>query len=122
MVSRGHRITTETLDTNDRRGDLSADDKKAYIKAVLCVTASPSKLDPAKVPGAKTRFDDFVAVHINQTMSIHGTVSSAYSSRCDELRFLIVVARATSCHGIVISPGLMSRCFATSVDIPVLSL
>ncbi|KAI0410943.1 hypothetical protein F5X98DRAFT_384601 [Xylaria grammica] len=54
-------------------GDLSAADRKAYIKAVLCVTTSPSKLDAAKYPGAKTRYDDFVAVHINQTMSIHGT-------------------------------------------------
>lgn len=57
------------------RGDLSDGEKKAYITAVQCLTSAPSKLDPTKYPGAKTRFDDFVAVHINQTMSIHGTVS-----------------------------------------------
>ena len=57
------------------RGDLSDGEKKAYITAVQCLTSAPSKLNPTKYPGAKTRFDDFVAVHINQTLTIHGTVS-----------------------------------------------
>jgi tyrosinase len=35
----------------------------------------PSKADPSFAPGARSRYDDFVAVHINQTLSIHGTVS-----------------------------------------------
>lgn len=33
----------------------------------------PSRFDPAEVPGAKSLYDDFVAVHINQTLTIHGT-------------------------------------------------
>lgn len=33
----------------------------------------PSLLNQTLYPGAKTRYDDFVAVHINQTLSIHGT-------------------------------------------------
>ncbi|CRK37067.1 hypothetical protein BN1723_015173 [Verticillium longisporum] len=33
----------------------------------------PSKVDSSDVPGARTRYDDFVAIHINQTLSIHGT-------------------------------------------------
>jgi tyrosinase len=37
----------------------------------------PSKLDQTRYPGAKTRYDDFVAVHMNQTLNIHGTVSDA---------------------------------------------
>ncbi|KAF0634904.1 hypothetical protein FPSE5266_09325 [Fusarium pseudograminearum] len=52
---------------------LSKKEKKAYIKAVLCLREKPSKADPAFAPGARTRYDDFVAVHINQTRSIHGT-------------------------------------------------
>lgn len=56
------------------RGDISATEKKAYIAAMLCLMGKPSKLDQARFPGAKTRYDDFVVVHINQTMSIHGTV------------------------------------------------
>ncbi|KAG8670861.1 hypothetical protein FPOAC2_04164 [Fusarium poae] len=52
---------------------LSKKDKKAYIDAVLCLREKPSKADPAFAPGARSRYDDFVAVHINQTLSIHGT-------------------------------------------------
>ncbi|KAG7133880.1 Tyrosinase P like protein [Verticillium longisporum] len=33
----------------------------------------PSKVGSSDVPGARTRYDDFVAIHINQTLSIHGT-------------------------------------------------
>jgi tyrosinase len=35
----------------------------------------PAKYSPDAAPGAKSRYDDFVAVHINQTMSIHGTAN-----------------------------------------------
>ncbi|KAF5026427.1 hypothetical protein F66182_1492 [Fusarium sp. NRRL 66182] len=52
---------------------LSRKERKAYIKAVLCLRKKPSKADPTFAPGARTRYDDFVAVHINQTLSIHGT-------------------------------------------------
>ncbi|KAH8761022.1 hypothetical protein F5883DRAFT_618954 [Diaporthe sp. PMI_573] len=52
---------------------LSADEKKDYIGAVQCLLTLPSKSDPTFAPGARSRYDDFVAVHINQTLSIHGT-------------------------------------------------
>ncbi|CAH0023280.1 unnamed protein product [Clonostachys rhizophaga] len=52
---------------------LSKKERKAYIDAVLCIMNKPSKADPSFAPGAKSRYDDFVAVHINQTLSIHGT-------------------------------------------------
>jgi len=57
-----------------RRGAFSKRERKNYINAVLCLQTLPSKLDPKLFPGAKTRYDDFVGVHINQTMSIHLTV------------------------------------------------
>ena len=59
------------------RKTLSDGAKKDYISAVLCLREKPSKADPAFAPGARTRYDDFVAVHINQTLSIHGTVAMA---------------------------------------------
>ena len=52
---------------------LSNDEKIAYIDAVKCLQDKPS-LSGAAAPGAKSRFDDFVAVHINQTFFIHATV------------------------------------------------
>jgi len=42
---------------------------------MLCIMSAPSKLDKTKYPGAKSRYDDFVAVHMNQTLNIHGTAS-----------------------------------------------
>lgn len=62
------------------RGDLADGEKSSYINAVLCLAKAPSKLDASKYPGAKTRYDDFVAVHLNQTLSIHGTVFSLLQS------------------------------------------
>ncbi|KAL4999945.1 hypothetical protein BDV10DRAFT_163623 [Aspergillus recurvatus] len=54
-------------------GALSNSERKEYIDAVQCLIDSPSKIDPSFAPGARTRFDDFVAVHINQTFYIHTT-------------------------------------------------
>ncbi|KAK4222214.1 putative tyrosinase [Podospora fimiseda] len=56
-------------------GALSAAERKEYIAAVNCLMTLPSIHDPIQVPGAKTRYDDFVAVHINQTFEIHGTAN-----------------------------------------------
>ena len=52
---------------------LSNTERTAYINAVLCLQKKPSQEDPSLFPGARTRYDDFVAVHLNQTLSIHGT-------------------------------------------------
>lgn len=47
-------------------------ERKAYISAVQCLQKLPSKSDPTWAPAAKSRYDDFVAIHVNQTMYIHG--------------------------------------------------
>ncbi|KAI0016289.1 hypothetical protein F4780DRAFT_696440 [Xylariomycetidae sp. FL0641] len=73
QLAKSTTCTKENLLVRQEWGDLDAGKKKAYIDAVQCLTTSPSKLDSTQYPGAKTRYDDFVAVHINQTMSIHGT-------------------------------------------------
>ncbi|KAJ9496645.1 hypothetical protein H2202_007719 [Exophiala xenobiotica] len=46
-------------------------ERTSYINAVLCLQKLPSKIPAGLVPGAKSRFDDFTATHINQTLSIH---------------------------------------------------
>lgn len=67
-------LLTISLTIYHDRGDVSTADKKAYIAAMLCLMEKPSKLDRTRFPGAQSRYDDFVVVHMNQTMSIHGTV------------------------------------------------
>ncbi|KAK8016566.1 hypothetical protein PG993_014755 [Apiospora rasikravindrae] len=75
QLDKSPTCTRANLQVRKDWGDLTDGEKKAYITAVQCLTSAPSKLNPTNYPGAKTRFDDFVAVHINQTMSIHGTGS-----------------------------------------------
>jgi hypothetical protein len=40
---------------------------------VQCLQSKPAKTPSGQAPGAKTRFDDFVALHIQQTLEIHYT-------------------------------------------------
>ncbi|RPA83917.1 Di-copper centre-containing protein [Ascobolus immersus RN42] len=54
---------------------LSNKAKKKYTAAINCLHSKPSRYDPVEVPGAKTRYDDFVAVHIIQTQRIHATAN-----------------------------------------------
>lgn len=49
-------------------------EKKAYIKSVRCLQKLPARTPATLAAGAKTRYDDFVATHINQTLGIHYTV------------------------------------------------
>jgi tyrosinase len=52
-------------------GSLSKPERKQYIDAVLCFQKKQAKTPTSLVPGAKSRFDDWVATHINQTTTIH---------------------------------------------------
>lgn len=46
-------------------------DKQAYIAAEQCLFKSPQKLN--KMPGAKTRWDEFVSLHQIHALQIHST-------------------------------------------------
>lgn len=54
-------------------GDLADTERKAYTDAVLCLQAKQANTPSSLVPGAKTRFDDWVVTHMNQTTTIHYT-------------------------------------------------
>ncbi|KAF2751134.1 Di-copper centre-containing protein [Sporormia fimetaria CBS 119925] len=73
QLAKSATCTKDKLQVRREWGDISAADKKAYIAAVLCITKAPSKLSATQYPGAKSRYDDFVAIHMKNTMSIHGT-------------------------------------------------
>lgn len=91
---------------------LSDDEKIAYIDAVKCLQETPSISGP-DVPGAKSRFDDFVAIHINQTLRIHSTVRHLSCSRTFEF---LTCFRATSYLGTATSPGPGNARYARSAD------
>ncbi|KAI6836173.1 tyrosinase central domain-containing protein [Hortaea werneckii] len=66
--------STETANVRKEWNTLSEGEKKEYIDAVLCLQSKPA-ISGAIAPGAKSRYDDFVATHINQTLTIHGTAN-----------------------------------------------
>ncbi|CAG8958332.1 hypothetical protein HYFRA_00000689 [Hymenoscyphus fraxineus] len=55
--------------------ELTLPQRKAYTDAVLCLQSKPPLTPLDLVPGARSRFDDFLATHINQTLSIHDTTN-----------------------------------------------
>ncbi|KAJ6031582.1 tyrosinase central domain protein [Penicillium herquei] len=50
---------------------MSPPERVAYSDAVTCLQNLPSQLDNTQYPGAKNRYADFVATHINYTFIIH---------------------------------------------------
>jgi tyrosinase len=63
--------TTANTRVRKEWGSLTKWERTDYIKAVQCMQSLPPRLSPAVVPGAKHRQDDFIATHINKTLSIH---------------------------------------------------
>ena len=70
--------TLETLRIRRDWREFSKPEKKAYIKSVLCLQDLPARTPSHLAAGAKTRYDDFLATHINQTLEIHYTVGSFF--------------------------------------------
>ncbi|KAH8901803.1 Di-copper centre-containing protein [Coniochaeta sp. PMI_546] len=76
--------TTCTLENAAVRrewSDLSVAERQEYIKAVLCLQSKPPKVSKSIAPGAKSRFDDFVAFHMTQAMMLHDTTRLLASHR-----------------------------------------
>jgi len=65
--------TRDKIQFRKEWSNFSTSEKKAYINAVLCLQSKPPLTPSTLAPGAKTRYDDFIATHINQTLRIHFT-------------------------------------------------
>ncbi|KAK4153158.1 hypothetical protein C8A00DRAFT_43885 [Chaetomidium leptoderma] len=64
--------TYETAVKRREWSNLSVQERKDYTDAVLCLMSKPA-LTSAQAPGAKSRFDDYVVIHIQQTPRNHGS-------------------------------------------------
>lgn len=53
------------------RGSMPTSDRKDYIDAVKCLMNLPPLSSPDEVPGARSRYDDFTAMHIVYSPIIH---------------------------------------------------
>jgi tyrosinase len=67
--------TLETLRVRRDWRALTHGERRSYIDAILCLQQLSPQTPAALAAGAKTRYDDFLATHINQTWHIHRTVS-----------------------------------------------
>jgi tyrosinase len=81
LVSRSNRGCT--LEKLQIWRAFSVGERRIYIKAVICLQALPSCTPSYLAPGAKTRYDDLVATHINQTLfySSHGMIIFSFLVR-----------------------------------------
>lgn len=68
---RHHKCNSRTVSIRREWGSMSKGDRLDYIKAVECLTKKASISNPAEVPGARNRLDDFAAAHIQETNNIH---------------------------------------------------
>ncbi|OHW99328.1 FAD binding domain-containing protein [Colletotrichum incanum] len=73
VIKRNSTCTLESAGVRKNWEALSGAERKEYIRAVKCILSSPAKTDPTLNTGARVRYDDFAAQHINQTMSVHVT-------------------------------------------------
>ena len=65
--------TAENVVFRREYGDLTREERLDYIKAVKCLMELPGRTPRSVAPGARSRFDDFTVVHIQQTLQIHYT-------------------------------------------------
>ncbi|KAL2163816.1 hypothetical protein VTH06DRAFT_5875 [Thermothelomyces fergusii] len=64
--------TYETAVRRREWSDLTIEERKAYVDAVLCLQ-SKAPLTSHLAPGARSRFDDYVVIHLLQTGRNHGS-------------------------------------------------
>jgi len=62
--------TNETASVRKEWGEFTSSERLSYINGIQCMLGRPSKLS-AVCPACLTAYDDFAAVHINMTKSIH---------------------------------------------------
>jgi tyrosinase len=65
------KCTLKNLGIRREYGSLSREERLDYVNAVLCLQSLPPRTPANVSSGARSRFDDFTVVHIQQTLDIH---------------------------------------------------
>ncbi|MCJ1267082.1 hypothetical protein MMC22_006967 [Lobaria immixta] len=71
LRQRFDRFQLTAVKTKHSLRTLSTQEKKRYIDAVLCIRSVKPALYQDEVRGTNSRYDDFQAVHINQSFIVH---------------------------------------------------
>lgn len=94
----GPGSTNCTSDTRSMRrewGNISVEERLAYINSVKCLMKVPSRIPEGIAPGAQSHYDDFVATHINRTLNVH--LNGAFLPFHREYIYLFEKALRTEC-------------------------
>lgn len=67
-----YRSTCQSYAVRQEYGALTQDQKLDFIRSIQCLQTKPSIIPSNLAPGARNRYDDFIATHINQTLHVHG--------------------------------------------------
>lgn len=97
-VANSSTCSSENISVRKLWENLTSDERIAYTDALNCLMEKPAKTPSDVAAGAKTRYDDFIVTHINQTLSIHSTVSS-----------LINLSSLGEKKGLTVHPGQLPR-------------
>ncbi|KAK3377078.1 hypothetical protein B0T24DRAFT_677935 [Lasiosphaeria ovina] len=54
-----------------KQGSLSEPEREDYINAVHCLANKTGQISQVDIPGARTRYDDFVGCHLQQSPFVH---------------------------------------------------
>jgi len=65
--------TFETARVRTEFRKMSNEDRKSFTDAITCLKQVPTTVDTTAMPGVVSRYDEYVATHINMTMNIHVT-------------------------------------------------
>lgn len=76
-VANSSTCSSENITVRKQWENLTSDERIAYTDALNCLMEKPAKTPSDLAAGAKTRYDDFIVTHINQTLSIHSTVRTS---------------------------------------------
>ncbi|ETS77744.1 hypothetical protein PFICI_09806 [Pestalotiopsis fici W106-1] len=69
-VTRDETCSADAAVIRKEYGQLTDAEKLSFVAAVQCVMAKPSIMNDV-VPATTNKFDDFAAVHVNNTLGIH---------------------------------------------------
>lgn len=65
--------TSENVQVRKEWGALTPAERTSYIDALKCMMNTSAITPPSAAPGVRNRFDDFGAVHVNMTTTVHYT-------------------------------------------------
>lgn len=67
------KCTSKNIRFRKEYGAMTRNEKLSYIKAVKCLQKLPARTPASVAAGAKSRYDDFIVTHIQQTLTAHYT-------------------------------------------------